>query len=53
MRVINIRRNCQARKRLSIKKKKKKKESDSVVVVHDLQAVMQLPKGDVSVFYYK
>ena len=30
-----------------------KTTTNSVVAVYDLQAVMQLPKGDVSVFYYK
>lgn len=30
-----------------------KKESDAIVVVYDLQAVMQLPKGQVSLFFYK
>ena len=30
-----------------------KTTTDSVVAMYDLQAVMQLPKGDVSVFYYK
>ncbi|EZA58416.1 hypothetical protein X777_01373 [Ooceraea biroi] len=34
-------------------KKADKEKSDVVVAVYDLQAVMQLPKGNVSVFYYK
>ena len=34
-------------------KHKDKTEGDSVVAVYDLQAVMQVPKGDASVFYYK
>lgn len=34
-------------------KHKDKTESDAVVAVYDLQAVMQIPKGDISVFYYK
>lgn len=41
-------------KNLSREEKKTDKEnSNAVVVVYDLQAVMQLPKGDVSLFYYK
>ena len=43
----------QNEKELSRKEKAIDKASDSVVAVYDLQAVMQLPKGDVSVFYYK
>ena len=34
-------------------KHKDKTEGDSAVAVYDLQAEMQVPKGDVSVFYYK
>lgn len=30
-----------------------KENSNDVVVVHDLQAVIQLHKGDVPLFYYK
>ena len=46
--------NHQKEKELSRNEKHRDKtESDSVVAVYDLQAVMQLPKGDVSVFYYK
>ena len=30
-----------------------KVDADAVVAVYDLQAVFQLPKGDISVFYYK
>lgn len=42
-------------KELSRKEKKYDKEEliDTQVAVYDLQAVMQIPKGDVSVFYYK
>lgn len=35
------------------KSDKVKKFSNTIVAVYDMQAVMQLPKGDVSVFYYK
>ena len=34
-------------------KNKDKTEGDAIVAVYDLQAVMQLPQGDVSTFYYK
>lgn len=34
-------------------KKHDKEEVDAAVAVYDLQAVMQIPKGDISVFYYK
>lgn len=34
-------------------KARDKEKKDCVVAVYDLQAVMQLPKGDVSLFYYK
>ncbi|CAH1098832.1 unnamed protein product [Psylliodes chrysocephalus] len=34
-------------------KKKDKKESDAIVVVYDLQAVMQILKEQVSLFFYK
>lgn len=34
-------------------KKYDKEELNASVVVYDLQAVMQIAKGDVSVFYYK
>ena len=41
-------------KNLSRTEKKHDKENDTALVaVYDLQAVVQLPKGDVSVFYYK
>uniref|UniRef100_A0A0K8W834 Uncharacterized protein n=1 Tax=Bactrocera latifrons TaxID=174628 RepID=A0A0K8W834_BACLA len=41
-------------KNLSRQEKSKDKESqNAVVAVYDLQAVMQLPKGEVSSFYYK
>lgn len=43
-------------KDLSRHEKKRDKELDKIneiVAVYDLQAVMQIPKGDVSVFYYK
>ena len=30
-----------------------KANNDAVVAVYDLQAVLQLPKGDISLFYYK
>lgn len=34
-------------------KEKDKKESEAIVVVYDLQAVMPIPKGQVSLFFYK
>lgn len=34
-------------------KRKDKEDMNVFVAVYDLQAVMQLPKGDVSAFYYK
>lgn len=34
-------------------KKIDKEETNALVAVYDLQAVMQIPKGDISVFYYK
>ena len=41
-------------KELSRKENKyDKEELNAAVAVYDLQAVMQIPKGDVSVFYYK
>lgn len=40
-------------KELSREEKQKDKDSNDVVLVYDLQAVQQLPRGDVSVFYYK
>lgn len=36
-----------------IEKQRDKEDANAVVAVYDLQAVVQLPKGDVSVFYYK
>ncbi|KAL4711225.1 hypothetical protein ACJJTC_019066 [Scirpophaga incertulas] len=39
--------------RIEKKNDKEKMMDDTVVAVYDLQAVMQLPKGEVSVFYYK
>lgn len=41
-------------KQLSREEKMKDKENkNAVVAVYDLQAVMQLPNGNVSAFYYK
>ncbi len=34
-------------------KKQDKTEGNAIVAVYDLQAVLQLPQGDVSTFYYK
>lgn len=39
--------------RLEKNNDKSKVSTDYIVAVYDLQAVLQSPKGDVSVFYYK
>ena len=44
----------QTEKQLSRKEKEQDKtEGNAIVAVYDLQAVMQLPQGDVSTLYYK
>lgn len=35
------------------RREKEKDKKDAIVVVYDLQAVMQIPKGQVSLFFYK
>ena len=44
MKITTKKKTCQEMKN------KDKTESDAVVAVYDLQAVMQIPKGDISVF---